>query len=137
MIDSRLEFTQALQVEFDAAVGRPQSLVMDWPNAPFTEPAADAAWCRFTIAWGETAQQEFGTATRRFRHTGVLFVSLFMPLNVGERDSIGIAQAVENHYRATTIAGATFRTPTIQTGRRDGPRWLTVVQCPFYADQEA
>lgn len=129
-------FVKALQADFKTAISDPNSIAVEWPNAPFTAPALGDPWIRFRVLFGDRRQTEFGTP-QRFRQPGVLALNLFFPLQGGEAPAFDLAQAIEARYRAASIVGATFLTPTIQAGSRDGARWNLPVQCPFYADLTA
>lgn len=129
-------FVKALQADFDAEIAGPNGIAVEWPNAPFTAPAISDPWIRFRVIFGDRRQTEFGTP-KRFRQPGVLALNLFFPLLDGEANAFALAAEIEDRYRATSLVGATFLTPTIQAGSRDGARWNLPVQCPFYADLTA
>ena len=133
MIVDVTTFVSQLQTDFDEQIAAPEGLTVAWPNAPFEPPHALVPWARFSIEFGQRFRASLGSVAR-YRHPGVLVVALFMPLLNGEANGRALAALVERRYRAATIAGAQFLTPTVLQGTRDGARWLLPVQCPFYAD---
>lgn len=141
MIASVPAMLGALQADFDALATAAYSWqAIRWPNAEFTPPAPaqDALWASFDVVMGDAVQVEAGGPGRsRHRHPGVVMITIYQTPGTGDAYGLSDAHDIGDHYRAASIAGAQFRTPTIEAGTLAGGWWATRVRCPFFADRIA
>ena len=118
---------------FKTLVVASTGLLVAYDNAPFT-PTDGVKWVRFTVLPGDSVQASIGVA-KRFRTVGVAVAQIFLPIDRGDKDALALAETVKLAFRATTVSGVTFRTPSLRrVGRTDN--WYQInVNCPFYADE--
>jgi hypothetical protein len=141
MITSILTFMQNVQAEFVAAFD--DALIpggIRWPNARFIVPDVTSGdlWITHDIILGESTQIDTAVlAGSTFRTIGIVQVVIYaMPEN-GDKSSLELADLIANYYRTADIAGAQFRSPSIEIGGLSGGWWTTRIRCPFYADRVA
>lgn len=133
-VASRKAFLNDLRADYDAAIADSLSLPTQYPNAPFTVPAA-TQWADYFVLLGDEAQIDRGGTTRRFRITGLLQVTIRTPLRVGEDAGMQVAEAIADRYSATTRAGATFQNASVTALGPIGGWYSHAVRCAFYADR--
>lgn len=109
-----------------------------WPNAA---PAASDPIDRYVVVdviWGATDRVDIGTAgtNARQRTFGILQVSIYERLGIGEAAQMTLADAIAALVRHKTSGSVVFRTPGVVTRGRvnDGRNWRVDVEAPFYAD---
>ena len=107
-------------------------LPTQFDNAPFSKPDK-TRWARVVILPGESRQVELG-ATTRHRTPGVVIVSIFIPLEQGDKEAYVIADLIGNAFRSVSDGGVVYRTPRINQIRRLSKEWQLNVELPFTAD---
>jgi hypothetical protein len=130
------EAARQIRERFHRKVEGPQSLFVEYPNAPVSapQPRNDKMWARFSVVWGESFQADLGTNTRD-RHVGMMVIQIFSPIGLGDGDAIKLADVIKQNFRKTKVSGITWRTPSLGTVGRDEQWWQTNVSCPFYFDE--
>jgi len=121
---------------FKTQIADAQSISTGYDNAPYDRPE-NTKHVLLSIVPGESVQVSLG-ATKRFRHPGIMSAAILVPLEVGDKDALEIADFIDLAFRATTftVSGQAvhFRTPAIQRVGRDGKWWRVNVNVPYYAD---
>jgi len=105
-----------------------------YDNAPPSSQPEDAKWARVWIVWGDSLLVEIG-AQKNFRTVGQLVANLFLPVEKGDKDLLAVADTIRSAFRAVTVSGVVFRSPSITTVGRTGNWWQVDVSCPFYTDE--
>lgn len=98
------------------------------------DPPDDDAWLRITILPDDSVKADIGSGNDRFRTTGMVFVDIFTPLNIGDKRALEIADTVSDHFRARTVSGVRYRTPKLMNMNRLEDWHHKQVSIPFYAD---
>jgi hypothetical protein len=123
----------AIRTRFNTEITTGQSLVTQWPNAPFDKPD-NALWARVTILEGATRQKTLGPSAEQ-RTPGVLTVQLFYPVGRGTEVQTQMADTIAAKFKRDTFSGVVFQTPYIEQKGRSGKEWQVNVICPFYYDE--
>ena len=123
----------AIRSRFKTLVVGATSLVVAYDKVQCQEPE-DAVWVRFSVLTGDTLQASLG-ASKRFRTVGVAVAQIFQPINQGDKDALVLADTIKSAFRATSISGVTFRTPSLRRVGRDAKWYQLNLNCPFYADE--
>lgn len=97
------------------------------------EPTEGDAWVRLTVISGEQRQVGNGNF-RRFRRTGVVAVSIFLPAGSGDGQAQEIADAVANIFMGRTVNGVIFRGTGLTRVGRDGAWQVWTADTPYQAD---
>lgn len=127
---------KSIRDKYVADVETAMGLTTQYENMPFTRPE-DTMYAKFTIIPGGTQQQSLGAPTKRFRSTGLLIVSVFVPLETGDQDVVQKCDAIALSFASKTYQSVVFNTPSvIRVGRVD-KWWQYNVSCPWYLDKLA
>lgn len=115
----------------------------EYDNVNFVPPDDGKIWLALNIVPGESLQVSTGRPAR-FRRPGVAMISIFAPLNTGDKKSLVIVDRIFDKFKPGSLSsvGITCRTPTpVNVGNHHASRrppllkWhQTVVNCPFFAD---
>lgn len=105
---------------------------VQWPNTSISV-RDDAAFLKVTNVWTESEQVTAGR-NPRFRDRGTLILSLFTPLDAGEKASLDASVIVRAAMRATSVGDLTLRTPSLSKLGARGKWYQVNVNCPWYAD---
>ena len=71
------------------------------------------------------------------RELGLAVAQIFIPVEQGDAQGWRLAEAVGRVFRAVTVDGIKFKSPSIQMIGRDGGWWQFNVACPFDFDRIA
>lgn len=121
-VKTQIEDGQSVEVLYD-----------NMDEAAFTKPT-DAAWVRAALLPGEATQRTFGGSTNRFRKVGVLHITVYNPIEKGDKVNRELADAVVDAFRNVSASGVVFKTPSLGVAMRDGMWWRQTITCPYYAD---
>lgn len=133
-----LSETQAIRTLFNAGWDN-ATYPVEWPNRNFVPPkdanGKPKAYARFSIASDPlgAAQITLGT-TATHRHTGIVFVSVFVPLDDGEVAALTLADTAAAIFRGQSTSGITFRSPSVVQVGPDGAYYQVNVSAPFWRD---
>lgn len=107
---------------------------IEWQNAEY-DPRLGVSFVRITILPGSERQVAMGGVLRQYRKDGVIFLSVFIPVNIGTREAWTHADNLVALYRGQEINGIIFRgTETNEVGEADG--WFQVnVSIDFITDE--
>lgn len=109
---------------------------VQYDNAPF-DPPEDAMWSRVAIRYGPQRATEHG-ATLRYRTNGVAIVSVFTPIESGDRDGLVVADTIVEAFRAVTADGVKYISPNVESMGRQRMWWLINVTIEFqFQDQDS
>lgn len=117
-----------IRSHFKTNIADALSVSVLYDNAPFVQPDT---WIRHTIleSQGRTVQS---SPVQRHRHPGRTVSQIFIPYSQGEEPGLDLGDSIASAYRAVTIDGILFRTPTLKTVGRSGKWWQINVDCPFW-----
>ncbi|MBW7990048.1 MAG: hypothetical protein FVQ84_08545 [Planctomycetes bacterium] len=110
------------------------SLPTHYDNAPFTRPTDDTRWVRHKIEYDDATQVSIAKTSRRHRIFGNMIVSIYIRLEIGDKESSQIADYIASKFRSVTDSRVTFRTPQYQLRGRFDKEWIVDIRCPFYSD---
>lgn len=68
-----------------------------WPDLGFQPPAPGTAWIRWSMQW--SGNDSVGIGVVEDRHTGMIFVELFWPMQEGFKDINAAADAIAEFHR--------------------------------------
>ncbi|MEM7444292.1 MAG: phage tail terminator-like protein [Pseudomonadota bacterium] len=106
-----------------------------WPNHGFAVPSG-APWVRLTIVDGEARQASLGSpGANLHRHTGVIMVQVFVPIDSGTRTARELADEAAEIFRHQRFDAIRCDVPSV---REIGPDdvWFQVnMSCPFRRDE--
>ena len=127
------------KINTDWTAGAYAAVPIAWSNAEFDPPSEDE-WIRVTILDGEAFKASFGAATNNadtYRHSGVVMVNIFAPLNVGDGLALAMADEVASILRKWQHAATKTRffTPSVSRIGTDGNWFQVNVTCPFERDE--
>lgn len=109
-----------------------------YPNAELANKPADDVWLRFSVQDGGAAQISMGDPGNNFhRHTGIVTVMIFTPLNQGDAEALQVADEVAAIFRGwqDPTTRVFFRTPPFVRRIGEDGKWYHVnVLCPFERD---
>ena len=81
-----------------------------YPNAQFTPPVDDdTTWVRLAILDGQSRQASMGAASNMHRHPGIVVVSIFAPLNRGDKSALETVDEVSAIFRNWRDASTRLR----------------------------
>lgn len=110
--------------------------LVEYDNHTITKPDVldkNSCWFRVVVIPGEESQVQFGNP-KTFRLVGVLAVQIFASPTFGTNRASSLATLVANAYRAVTLPGIVFRTPSPRRlGLEPGGWYQWNVNCPFLA----
>jgi hypothetical protein len=103
-----------------------------WPN--MKGKSNGNSWVRFTIITGTGNQKSTGSEKNLHRHTGILIVEIFIPLNQGDKEGLDIADKIQSYFIGFQSGGLVCRTPSLdQVGQSEN--WFKLnVNVPFFRD---
>lgn len=105
---------------------------IEFPNVPIDTPSTQ--WFRLTINLAPSAQVAMG-ATKRFRHTGVISVSVFTPKNESSIEAYQYADTIATALRNQSFDGVQALVPSV-TPVGNSNEWFQLnVVTPFYFDE--
>jgi len=73
-----------------------------WPNQKYT-PVQGVHWVRFSIAQGDARKVELGATKVTHRFTGIVFISVFAPLDSGDEQARIYCDQAAAIFRNTSI----------------------------------
>lgn len=104
------------------------------PNKEF-EPTADEPWVRVSILGADAALVSSGnTGDRRYRHTGLVSVQVFVPKNTGDGVARTLAEQACAVFRGVTADDVVYGAPYVTPGGTDGNWYQLNVWAPFRRD---
>jgi hypothetical protein len=106
------------------------SITTQHDNANFTPPVG-AAWARLTLQPASTDQLELGSSQRTFRTVARVVASIFIPLATGDAAALSLADSASASFRAQTVDGITYLTPSVRAVGRSGEWWQVNLEIPF------
>ncbi len=122
----------SIRTWFGEKITDDESLLTQFDDAPFTQPDADR-WVRFTILEGAPVPAGTRGNLMVHRHVGVAVSQVFAPINTGSGLSLLAADRIADAFRAVSVDGITFRTPSVETigEGREGKWWQTNISVPL------
>lgn len=118
-----------------------------WENVPFDPKTpggifpADGPWIYCEIVFAGSAQASLGSpGSNRFRHVGLIFIHIFVPVNGGTKKAYEYADQLADIFRAQEFSGVLCRSPVIGRGEKsdDDGNWFRVtLSCEFQFDLTA
>lgn len=107
-------------------------------NTPFS-PSGDSPWVRLAVRDGGATQVSLGPQSRD-RHSGIVYVQVFVPARQGEERGRWLASKAAAVFRKVDVVAtqgvATFRVPyvySVDVGEEDW--WQLNVVCPYTFDE--
>ncbi len=111
-------------------------LPVHYPNMPrFTPPGARLNWLWAALSVNWDSDQVSGGSTNRFRHAGLATAEFFAPKAMGTDDINALCRVCQTAFRAQTVNGITYRTPSLGAVSDDGTWFKKNVSIPFYSDE--
>ena len=109
-----------------------------YDNKPFT-PVSGTAWARIAIREAAARQASLGRPSYD-RHTGVVFVQIFVPLSQGDSRSRWLVDKAVEIFRKvdvpTALGTVTFGNPYVSSIEQGGDDWWqSNVTCPYLYDE--
>ncbi|MCP3980750.1 MAG: hypothetical protein GY716_15720 [bacterium] len=136
----------ALRTRFKTSVEDVVPLAVQYDNDPpfgtsgsnYSEqdPQEDV-WCRFAIVPGSSGMVDTAGTVHTFRTQGLCRVSVYGPINRGDRAVLVVVDTINEAFRAAQTIDYVVEVPDVSQGRRDGPWWRMDLDCPFFADESA
>lgn len=127
----------AIRSRYGTLVEDAESVPTEYDNKPFGG-SKDSIWTRCSILFGQGSQESLGDpSSNRYRYVGVLMVSIFVPIEKGDKEALALAQVVRDSFLSVTFGGVTFRTPSIIPVGKTGTWHQVNVNSPFYFDELA
>lgn len=120
-----------IRSRFKTLIEDGESIPVHYDNAPFDKPD-DSIWIRFTIVPGVTEQVEIPSTFRTF---GLATAQVFTKIETGDKLALETADTVKSSFRAISVSGVTFRTPSLEVIGRSENWWQVNIECPFYSDE--
>lgn len=111
-----------------------RDLVCIYDNTERDDPAPDAdLWARVSVLPAASEVMELGSTVA---HTGgILLVSLFAKLGVGDKIALGAADTISAAFKQAAVTFEShqvdFRTPSVNPLGRDGGWWRVNVSVPW------
>jgi len=116
---------------------------IQWDNIDFTPPEIPTtpnpprgSYVRVVFVYSGAFQADM-SSDPRFRSTGTMVVSVFVPKGVGEGLAYRLAETAAGIFRQARIDGMTFRAPYPVRVGPDGDYFQLNVVSPFFADATA
>jgi hypothetical protein len=107
----------------------------EYPNETFNKPSPATIWARFNILEGDEQQIDIGAPSKIFRHSGILTVQVFAPLNNGAVSAIKVADAIADTFRNWCGVTVTCRNASVRSIGNDGFGWYQInITIPFHSD---
>lgn len=127
-----------IRLRFKTLVADAQSVLVAYPNAPFTPPDSTTTWVRMSILDGESSQIELEhNDGSTYRRVGNLVAQIFGPIELGTGALMDLADAIAAAFRRVYVSPVRFRVPSIDTIGRSEGRWQVNVTCPWESDLTA
>lgn len=129
-----LNIVRAVESRFAANFTAVPAANIAFDNVPFDVPTT--SWVRLVVNPGVSEQVAMG-ATKQFRHSGLITVQVFTPVDKGSQAAFDLADDVSEIWRGASFSGIIARVPSATVaGVRDG--WFQInVDVPFYFDEYA
>ncbi len=115
-----------IRTQFKELVADVLGIQVQYDNVAL-EPPDNEAWVRLTILDGDSTRSSYGT----YKTTGVVDISVFIPLGEGDQEAFSIADRIVNAFLPATVQGVQFRVPSASSIGRSGRFWQVSVTCPF------
>jgi hypothetical protein len=109
VVATRNTLFDRFKAQWDA--GAYSAVTVAWPNKKFTPPD-NASFVRvlyFPVAARQASLA--GTSNRLWRHTGLVTVECFAPIDDDTEDALGMADHVVSIFRGQTLSGVRCRAP--------------------------
>lgn len=103
-------------------------------NAEFKPPVGDTAWVRLTIEDADAFQASMGATANIYRHPGLIIVSVFAPLNRGDKLALQYADSIAAIFRGWRTTGLRTYAPTLKRIGADDKWYHVNVTVPFERD---
>lgn len=98
--------------------------------------AGVSEWARLTIVAGTSQEQTVGTPNQPFyRHQGLVVVSIFTQLDIGESRGRVLAQQVTDIFKSRHLNNIRFRSPYLTNIGPSGSYHQFNVNAPFVRDE--
>jgi len=101
-------------------------------NVRFDSPA-NAIWASLSLGFIPTQIAGFG-AVKRWRHSGIISVTINAPKNTSTIAAYQEADTVATLLRHKTLSGVQTLTPSVTVGGYTGGNFQLIVVVPFYYD---
>lgn len=108
-----------------------------YENAEFRPPAADTAWARLTVVDAMSEQVSMGGNTNFYRHSGLIIVGIFTPLNAGDKLALSYVDSVSAIFRSwrdPTNKITVYSPEVVRVGPSD--KWYQV-NVQFYFERDS
>ncbi len=105
-----------------------------YQNVEFTPPVGDTGWVRLTVEDADAFQASMGGTTNFYRHPGLIIVSVFVPLNRGDKQALEYADSISAIFRSWQTTGIRFYAPTVKRIGADDKWYHVNVVVPFERD---
>lgn len=126
-----------IRQHFSANVASAVDLQVLYDNDPRNAPV-DETWMLVSLRDGESRQIEVGVvAANTHRTSGVMFVSIFTPVGVGDSVARLVVETVKSVFRNKVIGNTSFKAVSSSVGGLKGSWWQIVVTVPFEFDELA
>lgn len=125
----------AVRGAFEDRVAAPNSILTEYDDQPL-DPPVGGRWVRFTVIPGE-AERIRCASVSNYRMVGLAVAQVFVPLDVGDRQALEIADLIDEGLRFSGRNGVTFQAPTVIAVGASDSWWQVNVSIPFFADQLA
>lgn len=126
-----------IRERFRTLVAEPEGVVVAHDNAEFSPPDG-GKWVRLSMVDGDSTNIEATGPVRHYRTVGVAIAAIHVPLNAGDAQARALAAKVVTAFRATTVSGVLFSTPSERVAGRERERWWRHdVVIPFQWDDAA
>lgn len=102
-----------------------------YANVSFDPP--DRPWMRLTVVDGPAFQASLGPSPLN-RYTGIVYVSIFVLKDSGERAARALADLVAPIFRQVSFSGLTFDVPYFRPVGPDGIYYQGNLLCPYRFD---
>ncbi len=126
-----------IRERFRTQVATPQGITVAHDNAAFTPPES-VTWVRLSVVDGESFNTEASGPVRHYRTVGVAIASVHIPVNKGDAEARALASVIVSAFRATTVGGVVFSTPSERVAGIERERWWRHdVVIPYYWETAA
>ena len=115
-----------IRAQFKEQVADVLSLSVQYDNAELDLPDNEP-WLRLSILDGDSVR----TSTNTYMTTGVVDVSVFVPIGGGDQQALSVADRIVNAFLPATVNGVQFRVPSVTSVGRSGRFWQVAISCPF------
>ena len=118
-----------IQQRFETEVEDVLAVPVLYDDFAFAGPQ-NGAWVRLTIQEGAGVEVDSG---RTYRTVGLATAQVFVPALSGTRTQVRAVDTIATAFRAVSLGGVAFKTPTVQSvgATQDEAWWQVNVTCPF------